>query len=234
MPEERVKTVIIGEKYSKYIQALKRLGIDTISAPKNSDIDPAIAFHADMSVFHAGGNDFFVTESNRVLCIFMQRIGVNVHSCEKCGPKYPDDVKTNCCIVGKTLFYNEKGTSRRIIEYAESKGFKMLPVKQGYVKCSICVLDENHIATEDCSIADAAERHGISVLKLDNEGIILEGYDKGFIGGASGKISRNELILTGRLETDSLERYAEEIGISITYLTDEPAQDIGSIIPITY
>ncbi|MBO6010475.1 MAG: hypothetical protein J6P71_01600 [Oscillospiraceae bacterium] len=223
---------LIGAEYSSYIHALEGLGITAIKVPRNPDISRNIAYHADMSIFHAGSDEFFITKSNTKLMDIMHKYTNNIHIIEKCGPKYPDDVRTNACLAGNILLCSEKGTSRHMIEFAESRGCRIVFVNQGYVKCSVCILNENTIITDDRSIERAAERNGLNVFRYDGNDVVLTGYDRGFIGGTCGKISSDEIVFTGRFKTDEIERFANNAGISVKYLSDGAPYDVGSIIPI--
>lgn len=65
----------------------------------------------------------------------------------------------------------------------------------------------------------------------------LDGFEHGFIGGASFKVNRNEMAFTGIIEDEaerrSIERFLNERGIAALYLTEYRIFDIGSAIPIT-
>ena len=232
LPRSKVTAVLIGAEYSSYIHTLENLGISAIKVPENPDISRNIAFHADMSIFHGGSDKLFITESNAELLHNIHLYSEDIHILDKCSPDYPNDVKTNACLIGDILLCNEKGTSRRIIEFAESRGCRIVFVNQGYVKCSVCVLNENTIITDDRSIERAANRNGLNVLRYDGNDVVLKGYDRGFIGGTCGKISRDEMVFTGRFKTDEIERFANDAGITVKYLSDDVPYDVGSIIPI--
>lgn len=232
LPRSKVTAALVGAEYSSYIHALEELGIMVIKVPKNPDTIENIAFHADMSIFHGGSDELFITESNAEIVDIMHKYTDNIHIIEKCRPEYPNDVRTNACLIGDLLLCNEKGTSKRIIEFADSRGRRIVFVNQGYVKCSVCVLNENTIITDDKSIERAANSNGLNVLRYDGNDVVLKGYDRGFIGGTCGKISRDEIVFTGRFKTDKIERFANDAGIKVKYLSDGAPYDVGSIIPI--
>ena len=232
LPRSKVTAVLIGAKYSSYIHVLEKLGISAIKVPGNPDISEYIMFHADMSIFHGGLDELFITESNANLLHKMHNYTDIIHILDKCDLNYPNDVKTNACLIGDILLCNEKGTSKRIIEFAERRGCRIVFVNQGYVKCSVCVLNENTIITDDRSIESASNRNGLNVLRYDGNDVVLKGYDRGFIGGTCGKISSNEIVFTGRFKTDEIERFANDAGITVKYLSDKAPYDVGSIIPI--
>ena len=233
LPTDKVTQVLIGAEYTSYIHSIEALGINVTAVPPNPDIDARIACHVDMSIFHAGSDHFFITESSPIVKNpTMYNISSNMHIIEKCGVKYPSDVKTNACIIGDKIFCSKTGTSKAVIEFSESMGYGLVFVNQGYVKCSICVLDEKHIITDDKSIEAAAEKNGVDVFRYDGREICLKGFDKGFIGGSCGKISDKEIVFTGRFKTDEIERYIDSTGINVLYLSDDAPYDVGSIIPI--
>ena len=66
--------------------------------------------------------------------------------------------------------------------------------------------------------------------------IELEGFEYGFIGGAVFKLSKRELAFTGRLDAhpdyNNIIAFLDARGIAPIYLTDAPAFDVGSILPL--
>ena len=113
---------------------------------------------------------------------------------------------------------------------SQFEGTKLI-CKQGYTKCSICVVDENSIITADNKIAAIVSATGMDVLHVSEKITALDGFEHGFIGGASFKISRNKMAFTGVIAR--IERFLNERDIAPVYLTNAPMFDIGSAIPIT-
>ena len=109
--------------------------------------------------------------------------------------------------------------------------------RQGYSRCSVCVVNDNAIITADEGICRSAKAHGIDVLKIRPGYIDLPGFDYGFIGGASFKLSDTKLAFTGGLDkhpdAERIIEFASLHNIDIVYITDKPAFDIGGAIPIT-
>ena len=148
---------------------------------------------------------------------------------------YPYDAGLNFCIVGDKLFFNPKTANAKLVEKCGCKQF--IPVKQGYTKCSICVIDENSIITSDKRIAEAAENAGMDALYLSEPFVKLDGFGYGFIGGAAFKISETDIAFTGKIVDTIVERKIESFlsrrNINPIYLTDSQIFDIGSAIPLT-
>ena len=110
-------------------------------------------------------------------------------------------------------------------------------MRQGYAKCCACVVNEGAMITSDTGIAKAAARHGVDVLRIRPGYIELAGFDTGFIGGTAFRISERALAFTGRLDAHpdraDIEAFLRSRGIEPVYLTDRPAFDIGSAVPLT-
>ena len=101
---------------------------------------------------------------------------------------------------------------------------------------SVCVVDENSIITADAGIAAAAEGRGLDVLRIQAGFFELPGYSYGFIGGSCFKLSKTELVFTGTIDRHpdrgAIIGFLHDHGVEALYLRDEPAVDIGGIIPI--
>lgn len=64
---------------------------------------------------------------------------------------------------------------------------EIVNINQGYARCSTLILNNRTAVTADISVKNALEKDGAKVLLISSGDIKLEGYDYGFIGGASGK-----------------------------------------------
>jgi hypothetical protein len=149
-------------------------------------------------------------------------------------PAYPKDAALNCFALGGKLYCNPKAVSRALLEHYVAMGFVIAPVKQGYAKCSTCVVDERSIITADLSIARAAKSNGLDVLVIKSGHIALPGLDCGFIGGAAGLIEKGKLAVFGSLKThpdgETIRRFCKARGVETIELADSPLIDIGGIV----
>jgi hypothetical protein len=239
LPQNSVNTVLIGEKHSYLSESLGNLGITAILVGKNCAVSPMIGDHPDISVFHAGGNHLIISETAVIDTNRLIQLGFHVQTANKpASPKYPDEVSLNACLVGNRLFHKVSLSDKNITAQAYKNKWRLINVNQGYTKCSICVLDQNHIITADMGIHKAAQQSGLNSLLISSGQIELDGYHAGFIGGACGKIAKDKIAFTGTLkyhkDENKINDYIRSLGIKSIYLTDEPCFDIGSIIPLTY
>ena len=162
---------------------------------------------------------------------------------EKLGPKYPDDVPYNAVVTESFLICNSKTISYELACAAKKlyPDIETINVPQGYTKCNLVVVDSNHFITEDEGIYRAirrsAENCGLSerpdCLLVSSGYVELPGYDRGFIGGTSGKIG-DVIWFNGDLEKHpehiKIRIFIENCGLSVRYFKGYPLVDIGSII----
>lgn len=239
LPKGEVRHIILGKKYRNLLEnALIQHKLTPIWLDDNMCVDKRLSGHADLSAVH-------ICENNIVLSEYLQECEVSnkvselgYHTKFVADPadnNYPHDAQLNFCIVNDKLIYNSKTAAESIVGGLEVN--TRIPVNQGYTKCSVCVVDEQSIITADKMIAQAAELSGMNVLLINEPFVALDGFEYGFIGGASFKISADEIAFTGQI-TDSdirnkIEAFLHSRKIKPIYLTDNKIFDIGSAIPLT-
>lgn len=232
-----MKGVIVDFRISpKSKEALKKLGYRIIKTFSHPSLQKPVCGHPDMLICKISDNVFF---AETTICGFLSKEFPDrqfFDGITKLKPEYPHDIAFNCARVGNFLFCNEKYTDKRIIEYCNNNSIKIADTKQGYAKCSICKVSERAIITSDLNIFKTAEKIGIDVLLTKNNGILLEGYDEGFIGGATGLIENDILAINGNIELcgdcSRIVDFCAKYRVKIISLSDEPLTDIGTIIRI--
>lgn len=150
------------------------------------------------------------------------------------GPEYPQDSAYNAACTGKYFIHNLSITAPELLQAAKDMNMTLIHVNQGYSKCNIAILDENTIITSDQGIADACEAHeDLEVLLISPGYIRLDGFDTGFIGGASGKVG-NEFIFNGNLakhpDFARIVDFVEAHGLTPKWFPEYQLTDIGSIL----
>ena len=233
--------VIIGEKYCNILQnGIKSLGINALFMPDNPYVDPRLSGHADLSVLHLGGDRLLLAPYLK-RSSFSQQLedrGFDIRFADiEQSALYPNDAQMNMCILGNKVIYNPQTGSDAIVKYLTiGNGAIQVSSRQGYSRCSVCVVNDNAIITADEGICRSAKAHGVDVLKIRPGYIDLPGFDYGFIGGASFKLSDTKLAFTGGLDkhpdAERIIEFAILHNIDMVYITDKPAFDIGGAIPI--
>ena len=238
---EMAETVLIGEKYFELLEKpLKKLGINALSIPGNGFVNPRLSGHGDLSVLHTGGNVLWLAPHLRGSC-FAERLNSMGFALDYPNilqsAAYPGDAQLNVCICGKYAICNRSIVPEDIVNQLTDIGFEIIDCRQGYAKCSVCVVDEGAIITADRGVEAAAREAGLDVLLIEPGYITLDGFSFGFIGGSSFKISRSKLAFTGTLDLHPSKKdilhFLKAHEMEAVYLTDRSIFDIGSGIPIT-
>ncbi|HNW81790.1 MAG TPA: hypothetical protein PKG52_02760 [bacterium] len=148
--------------------------------------------------------------------------------------KYPDDIPYNCAVTENFAVHNFKYCDPVIVSTLKKLNKKLIDVKQGYSKCSICFTGKNTVITEDPEIAQAVKNNGFQSLLIGRGSIKLEGFDYGFFGGATGFIEPDTLLINGSLSTHKsagiITDFAKANNIRIVELNQDHITDTGSII----
>lgn len=230
--------VLIDFRTDKQIvNNLENLGYTVLFTKSIDVLYDGLRGHADMQICKVGNK--YICEP-RVYEYYKQYINKENLICgsKKLSLEYPDDIYYNICVVGKNVICNTKYTTVELNRIFENDAeLNLIHVKQGYSKCNTCVVAENAIITSDDSIYKAAKENKIDVLKISSGCIKLKGFNYGFIGGATGLIEKNKLAVAGSLkhhpDYNNIKAYCNDFGVNLIELSQNTAEDIGSIIKIT-
>lgn len=238
LPSNRVKTVIMAGDSTTHINALQTLNIEVLTTQRNKALEQAIFFHADMLCFHLGCSDILLSEEQTFLCENLSRLGFKPQIInETIRSPYPMDALLNGARIGKYLVCNPNTVSDIILENALIKNLELIKVRQGYAKCSICVINGNAIITEDIGIKQACEKKGIDTLIISKGSVKLKNHAYGFLGGCTGLIDNNKLAVCGNLKNHedypAIDQFLRKHHVEAVNLTDAELIDIGGILPIT-
>jgi len=220
----------ITEKIERGLTALGAVPVKLRGMTSCGPLHP-LCYHPDMFCFKLGGNKWIfyeeVYEINKKAIDKLNIDAVTVKNPDSC--EYPRDIGLNAAVVGDCIICSAKHTNELILERAN----KIIDVKQGYAKCSVCVAGENAIITSDISIYGAAVKNDIDALLIGSGHIDLNGYNCGFIGGCSGLINKNKLAFTGNIalhpDYEAIKNFCGGRGVEIVSLSDEKLYDYGSM-----
>lgn len=199
----------------------------------NPDVDKRLAGHADLSLFV--GNGAIITAKGLYPYIVnsLTNADLPIIPSETQGTKYPADAGLCICRTGKYTIYNPKTADQQALPYLDAA---KISVNQGYTRCSVCVVSNEGIITADQAIASRASESGLDVLKITPGHIFLEGYDYGFIGGASFMLSEDAIAFTGVLDEhpdkDRILAFLQKHGKRPVFLTKDPIFDIGGAVAL--
>lgn len=239
-PENKVSHVLLnGEISNKIKDNLANLGVKAINVYRDANLHEAVCCHPDM-IFHHVTNDICILPPSINLKTKKSLISLNfkiVEGGSKLQPVYPLSISYNIARVGKYAIHNLKFTDDILKRFLDEEGVEWIDVKQGYSKCSVSIVNENTIITEDIGIARQAEKKGIEVLLIQPEpNILLPGLNKGFLGGSTGLLNKDVWAITGNIEKlkccEKIRMFLADKKVDILCLSDDDVIDVGSIIPL--
>lgn len=219
---------------------LREREIRIISVQADDRLAAPVRCHADLQAHPLGRRKIVVSRRAGSTGGFIPQLeerGFDIMLSEcRLQKDYPGDVLLDAARVGSFLFCVLQLTDPVILRSCRDDGVRIVPVKQGYAKCSVCVVNDTSIITSDPSIAQAAAGVGLSVCRIRAGAIRLEGYYCGFIGGCSGKLGPDIMAFTGDLRTHPdysiIEAFLRERKIRALSLCPGPLTDIGGILPL--
>ena len=219
--------------------ALSDRGFAVLKLPPHPALPAPVASHPDMLVFFAQDavfctKSYYIIAKSALESVARAAQRPLVILKEELGATYPRDILLNAAPVGDRLFCLPEHTADGITER-----YRVIPVRQGYAKCSTVPVGESAIITADSSIARAAHANGIDTLTIRAGYVTLSGYDTGFLGGASSLAlydGTREIFFCGNLATHpdhaAITAFCNNRGFETVSLTDEPLTDVGTIFLI--
>lgn len=203
-----MKNLIIDSRIRNEEFELLSKYFNVIKLPLSDDVYEEISGHSD--IFYTKINGEIIAAPNSKFLIQDFKIGNT-----KVEKDYPNDVKYNVCQIGDKIIGSR---------YADSSIKPDIIVKQGYVKCSISVIEDKYCITTDKKISNILKENNIDNIYIQENNIRLlkkDGsisYMRGFIGGASLSFD-NIFILFGdidKLESGELiKKYLKERDVEI-------------------
>lgn len=239
LPESDVSLILADERMSpEIIESLSKRNIQIIKIFACSNLQSPVSAHPDMLLFYGGDGDIIL--SPNVYDIYrdiFKSFGLKVIKGKTAlQGEYPLDIAYNAAYDGKCLICNEKYTDYEILSFCKKKNAKIINIRQGYAKCSVCFVSENAVITSDIGIYNELVKNGYDVLKTECEGVSLTGYNYGFIGGSCGKICRDTIAFCGNVEKhpeyENIRAFLNKYNCKALSLSKEPLYDYGSLISI--
>ena len=234
--------ILLGETYREILdRPLRRLGLIPLYVPENPCVDPRLRGHADLSLVHLGQNRSLLAPYLRETAFAdsLRALGAELCFAEiRQGREYPADAQLNICIWGRRWIGNENTAAEELnVCCAQSEGAMWIPVKQGYANCACCIVSDNAMISADTGILHALAGSGLDLLSVQPGHIELPGFPYGFLGGSAFKPRADLLAFTGHLHEHPDEKailhFLKQRKVEALFLTDQPAFDVGGLIPIT-
>lgn len=215
-----MKEIYVSENLHKLpLQYLEQLNYKIHFVKSNNITYSAVSTHADIFYCRMGANEHSdIFKGNRT----------------EIGFAYPKNICFNAVCLDKYFIHNLKYTSPTLLQETQKRKLKLINVKQGYTKCNIVAVDGHSIITSDDGIFKTLSNYSdIDVLKIRQGFVKLDGFDYGFLGGASGRVE-NEIVFNGNLSSHPdfsvICEFIQSRGLKVKYFSEYELKDIGSII----
>lgn len=237
LPKGTVKHCLIGSKYIDEINELNELGIECLTLNPEPLLEDEINSHADILAFNFGNGQVLLNKGS-IGEDELKNIAIKpvIYENNICSP-YPDDIPLNVAFTGKHIICNSTYTAKEIIDFANSNNIEIIPTKQGYSKCNLCIVNDNAVITEDKGLACLLKNCQYNVLLISSGDIYLSDAHYGFLGGASCKISQDKMYFNGDLSSHrDYKRILEFLNlynVKPIYNKSRKLTDFGGIIQLT-
>lgn len=217
--------------------ALSSRGFSIVTLPPFSALDVRVASHPDMLILPLGNRLFvhkdYYTEARTVIDKIIAQTSLSlILNDDVVGAEYPRDISLNLVVSGNYILGRCDSIAKAVAAHAKSMNIQLVNTNQGYAKCSALVLGDKALITADPTIAHAGRSISLDVLRVSEGHITLDGYDHGFIGGASG-VYGNAVFFCGDVlshpDGNVIVDFCRAHGFDVLSLSDEPLCDMGTI-----
>lgn len=234
LPLKKAELCIVSEKEKDIIRSLENFGIRCIAMKLTEGFSTSVGSHPDLFFLPVNDKIFLASNADSSVPYKLINSGFELVYVEDITEGYPTETKLNIALVGQYAVCCRANVPKTVIEYLVSSGFTVIDQKQGYSRCGICVVDSESIITSDKGIYNAT-KDKINTLLINPGGVLLNGFDYGFIGGASVKLSEKVLGFFGRIEDHADYEYIRDFcsgrGVEVLSLVDDtPLRDIGGAV----
>lgn len=151
------------------------------------------------------------------------------------GDEYPETARYNAVVTEDYLIHNEQVTDENLKQFFGKK--KNIHVNQAYTRCNLVPLRNGKFITSDEGIFKILKSNNLDIEYFSPEGIILPGFEHGFLGGTMGiGLFDEKIFLLGQLESypegERLGATLRQAGYDIIELYQGPLFDGGSLLMI--
>jgi hypothetical protein len=223
--------IIIDERISEKAKERLRQYGELLELSTRGLVYEAISGHPDI-FFTQIGNKIIVAPNLPERIFLELDKGKIVYKTGKnpVGPVYPETARYNA-VATETLFIhnlNIAGVPRETISRRQE-----IHVNQGYTRCNLIPLGDNHFITSDRGIESTLKKEGFPVLFVSPEEIRLPGFRHGFFPGACGVLG-NRFFVNGSLDfhpqKNRIRDFLHTLGYKVVELDQSPILDCGGIL----
>ena len=223
-----MKKCIINFSDKEIISKMKDLGYQCIAVIPSDRVSGPISAHSDVLYLKTGNSDIIASACQKENFSLLEEAGYRITVCTELQPGYKTESLLNYIINNEYIIYNPDTAMKINNNKAEIK------VKQGYTKCSTICINSRAYITDDENIKRALTANNLDCLKIEKGDINLDGYNYGFIGGASVKLNEKEILFFGDIENNNDKKavveFLKKYGMKAIFIKNKKLNDIGSAL----
>lgn len=228
------KSFIVNKNIPKEVISKLSVYGDVILFSTTGITYPQVSSHPDL--FFCDGSQKWVVAPNTSLRYIqkLKSLGVDfILGSKPVGNVYPKSALYNAVVTENYLIHNFSVTDSVILK--TYSGLTAVSIPQGYGRCNLLPLKDDHFITSDKGIYKVLKSNNMEVLYINDDSIILPGFDHGFFGGCAG-VNHNIVFLSGSLdffpEGEKIKSYLHRLNYQIVELYNGPLFDGGSILVV--
>lgn len=214
-------------------ESLLNHGFDPVEGGYSTIVSNETRFHPDMLYFKMPSGRILVTDKHNAVHNLDTFLNPTRSKTEQ-GANYPQDCVLNCFLTKKHLVCGSY-VAEEILEECNKLSIGIIRVKQGYAACSTVKVTSEAFITADSGIYSALITNGYDALLVSNEGIKLNGYSNGFIGGCA-LAAEEKVYFTGNIKKHinyyEIQSFCKKHGKDTVSLCNDDLYDYGGFVLI--
>ncbi len=223
-----MKHCIINYQDKEILDKMRELGYVCHNVIPSNAVSPPISGHSDVLYLKLKSNTIIASACQKGNLPGLKELGYEVIFCDILKPGYKTECMLNFIVGSDYVIFNPK-TALKI-----STNKRIIIVNQGYTKCSTVCVNDNAFITDDENIYKTLIKNNFDCLKISKGEVLLEGYDYGFIGGASVKLNEKEILFFGDFENKedkkNIINFLNKYGVTAIFMENKKLHDIGSAL----
>lgn len=192
-----MSSFIMSDEFPRFCRIVQSFGNTVIPSDRVEAFNQPEQLHADMQALSINEKIFLLNECKSLKNKLSEYSDRLIFTETVIKGNYPENVRLNALFISNMLFCKASSLDNSVREYCSNNDIKIINVNQGYSRCSTAIAGKNAAITADTAIFNALKKEGIEVLKIRSGFIALNGYEYGFIGGASINLDENTLGIFG-------------------------------------
>ncbi|MDD6187260.1 MAG: hypothetical protein PUB11_04305 [Oscillospiraceae bacterium] len=222
-----MKKIIVNTSFDFVMDKLYEYGFDIIPVIKSDRVSAPISAHADVLYNKVFDNEIMLSACQKANLPQIIESGYKCTVYDKLLPGYKTECGLNFVINNEVVLKNPK-TAADI----DAGDKKVITVKQGYTRCSVLEITDNVYITDDEGIYSKLTENLLNCLLVKKGIVQLDGYDYGFIGGATINMKNGKILFCGDIENTeekyNIEKFLFEYSKEAVFIKGKTLTDIGS------